>query len=1544
MKATNYSKILGFLVLFFISSNLLSAQNCACNAGFDQTICVTQPLTLTATAGTPRFTPNAFLWTKIAGPAAIITTATATTTTVTGLAPGNYVFEFSNKCADGLFAKDYISVAVLPEPPTALAGVDVAICTPAAVPLNANSVTAPITGTWTASPAVGTFLPNANAPNATYTPPAGAAVYTLTWTTSNGICTKTDVMTVTVAAPTLPVNAGVDQTLSCNGSCATLNGSIPGITPPQSGFWTVVSGPNVPVFTNPNLRNTSVCGLVPGSYTLRWTVSGTCGNGQDDVVINVTNINTNPTNVAVTYNIYCATPTVTSQVLTGTALAAGETGVWVLTSGQAGVVISPNTTTATITTSNLTGTFPYTFTWKKTNIATGCNITVTHTINRNDGIQNLSNPADVELPCAATSGTFTISYTNTGTITSGITRTGVRVSGPAAVGSASYASSATIGAIRTDTWNITGMTTPGTYVYRIQYGNACGSTFRDIAVTTSGQPGLVNAGSDIVLPCNTLTANPTGSSVSSGAGYTLKWIQVSGPNTATLSGTNTLSLNMSLLIQGTYKMRLTVSGGNNCPTSYDDMIVIVTQQVPTIATTGPDATICAGSFQLMGNTVNPPELQGQWTVLPNFGVTFLPNGKVPNAVATGLAPNTVYTFTWQVSNSCGSVTSGIQTVTTTNVSGPPPSVTGIDVCVASTTTSLPLTGNAPGIYTPSWQALNAGSSITTTNTQNTTANFTGGVGTYRFVYSINSVGCASFPDTIVVTLANVITANAGTDINICTPIIPQTTTLTGSVIPFGSTAAWSQISGPNVPTINTPNNNTTAVSNLIAGIYEFEYRIFSGICTEVADIVNVRIGQEPTAANAGPDQALCSASTTPSITLAGSAVTVGTGYWQVVSSPAGSPTPVFSNQNLGTSTFSSITNGTYQLVWSSINGAVCPTSTDTVNITLTAKAQLPNDFSVCNATEITLTGNANTSGVFTQVGATPAGVTLTTNSPNTALASGLSANGNLPQAYTFRYSLPAVGACVASFDDLIVTINPTPTAANAGPDVEVCFNATTTTITGNIATVGTGSWIRESGPNTPTAGATNGNAIDTLLTNIIPGLYVYRYEVNTSTCSPSIDRMQIVKEVTANAGADQRFCNATTINLSGNAPIINTATWTQVSGPNTATVTTPNSPLSGVTGLIPGTYIFRWSITSPGACAANVDDVQIIIDPPVTGINAGTDQTFCEGSTVPFTIGTALQAGVTYTWTPAILLDNAALAQPTFNGVNNAGTYTYTVRGNIGACETFDNVVITVVPKPIVNIVRTVNCTSVFTATDAGVPSPSYTWNFGTSSTPNTATSAGPHTISYGSYTGSSNISLTINSSNGCSNSAIVPINLTCAPTPIKIDYFTASWQADAALLQWKNGAAISFSTFEVERSLDGITFTKIKSVAFIITQNFYSLLDNTISVNEATVYYRIKLVDNNGSYTYTNIIVLKRKNTNKIDVAPNPFIAFVDIGFTSDKKDNGVIQLFSTSGSLIKTTTINVNRGYQKYTLQNLQLLQSGMYIIKIITSSNVYSAKIVK
>ena len=84
----------------------------------------------------------------------------------------------------------------------------------------------------------------------------------------------------------------------------------------------------------------------------------------------------------------------------------------------------------------------------------------------------------------------------------------------------------------------------------------------------------------------------------------------------------------------------------------------------------------------------------------------------------------------------------------------------------------------------------------------------------------------------------------------------------------------------------------------------------------------------------------------------------------------------------------------------------------------------------------------------------------------------------------------------------------------------------------------------------------------------------------------------VTPPTTANAGMDQTLAAcATTTTLAGNTPSVGTGTWSVVSG--TATITTPSSATSGVTGLIVGTTAtLRWTTTN-GGCTPSTDDVVI---------------------------------------------------------------------------------------------------------------------------------------------------------------------------------------------------------------------------------------------------------------------------------------------------------------------------------------------------------------
>ena len=108
-----------FLLLILLIGGIYGAkaQNCAVNAGIDQTICVGTPLTLTATSGLNFFSPPNIKWSQLSGPnTAVITSQFSKITTVTGTIPGDYYFKFIGKCIDGIFTSDIVKITVLAYP------------------------------------------------------------------------------------------------------------------------------------------------------------------------------------------------------------------------------------------------------------------------------------------------------------------------------------------------------------------------------------------------------------------------------------------------------------------------------------------------------------------------------------------------------------------------------------------------------------------------------------------------------------------------------------------------------------------------------------------------------------------------------------------------------------------------------------------------------------------------------------------------------------------------------------------------------------------------------------------------------------------------------------------------------------------------------------------------------------------------------------------------------------------------------------------------------------------------------------------------------------------------------------------------------------------------------------------------------------------------------------------------------------------------------------------------------------------------------------
>jgi len=1264
------------LLIFILISTYTYSQNCTVNADIDQTVCSNASVSLTGSVtGLPTL-PLVTNWSQVSGPSAIITNPSSLLTTVTGLISGNtYVFRFSSSCTDGSLVYDDMQV-VVNNITTANAGPDfLPICPNAPSTerrLAANAVGTGETGAWTIVSGTGLTITTSSSPTSAFTMTSAPGNSVLRWTIRNNStgCSTFDEVTIPKMGGTT-ISAGPDKTLA---ACYTppftstvLAGSVAGNgIGGQIGTWTVISGPSVPTITNPNVNNSTVSNLIEGVYIFRWTVTGTCFNGSDDVQITVPGGIGAATTATATISGNPTLPFCDGRdnvVLVGNTPKVGETGVWTQTAPvQLATIGSPNSPITTVT--GLNSAYDYNFRYTITNTVSGCNTVANRSITYATAPDiNITTSKPLVAACGVTTASIAFTQSGTGTVQYSI------ISGPTTT------TFPTIPSTYANTGNsplvLTGLDNGGTYLVRLRKqsgtGSTCSTDYDEITLLMSKEPSLSSAGSNQLFACSVTEGSLNGNipAPTTGSG---RWSQVFGPNTATILNPLDPKTLISGLTNGNYIFRWLISNGDQCSTNQSDVIVGVTSITPTSAAAGSDREVCYNSPLTLDGNAPALNETGTWSVIPSTGLTFS-NINSKNAVVNGMSPNTVYTFKWTIANSCGSSFDEV-VITTNSILGPIACHAGSDQCLASGTTNLTLAGNDPSAGTGLWTKI-IGPAATITNPNLNTTTVTGLTdGIYQFEWSITRNECTVTRDTVTITISKTTTtAAAGSDQIIC----GTSTILSGNDATTPTTSGigtWSVASGSGGVVFGDVHSPNSTVSNLTSGVYTLRWTITNGDCSSNYDDVKLFVSIPPATALAGPDLFRCdvnSATMAANAPLAGQ----GTGYWSIVSGPG---SPVITDIYSPTTTITGLTTGVYTFSWNIQNGPYCAVSSDNVVVEYVPNAYAGSNLNYCNAISANLFGNPSTTGTWTQIGISPNVATITATTPSTVTVSGL-----IPGTYTFRYTINTVDC--STFDEMNVVISGDPTIANAGADQDLC-NATTWTMNANTPTVGTGSWFRFSGPNTPTI--SSASSPTATITNAVAGTYIYEWRITNGTCI-SVDRVHITIsniDASANAGLDQlQVCGSVAV-LDATQPTNGVGEWSQISGPNTAVFSSLILRNASATGLIAGTYVFRWSVSN-GFCTPVTDDVSITVFTNPTTPLAGADQNLC-GAESTTLAGNTITLG-TGTWTkesgPACNITSINSETSTVTGLLQ-GTYIFRWTSVLGSCTLFDEVTINVLASP----------------------------------------------------------------------------------------------------------------------------------------------------------------------------------------------------------------------------------------------------------------------
>lgn len=166
---------------------------------------------------------------------------------------------------------------------------------------------------------------------------------------------------------------------------------------------------------------------------------------------------------------------------------------------------------------------------------------------------------------------------------------------------------------------------------------------------------------------------------------------------------------------------------------------------------------------------------------------------------------------------------------------------------------------------------------------------------------------------------------------------------------------------------------------------------------------------------------------------------------------------------------------------------------------------------------------------------------------------------------------------------------------------------------------------------------------------------------------------------------------------------------------------------------------------------------------------------------------------------------------------------------------------------------------------------------------------------------------------------------------PLDLLSFRAAWQNTVARLDWKVANEINVQQMNVERSVVNGTYNTIGTVMAGGISD-YHFIDSFPSVDQNK--YRLKIIDHDGRYTYSPVLLLtgKQTGTRLLAAYPNPSRDLVNLAILSDK--GGVLQwkLHDLNGTVVLSGEQLLYKGSNLLQLKQFGQLPAGQYLLQLL------------
>lgn len=186
-------------------------------------------------------------------------------------------------------------------------------------------------------------------------------------------------------------------------------------------------------------------------------------------------------------------------------------------------------------------------------------------------------------------------------------------------------------------------------------------------------------------------------------------------------------------------------------------------------------------------------------------------------------------------------------------------------------------------------------------------------------------------------------------------------------------------------------------------------------------------------------------------------------------------------------------------------------------------------------------------------------------------------------------------------------------------------------------------------------------------------------------------------------------------------------------------------------------------------------------------------------------------------------------------------------------------------------------------------------------------------------------------------------------PLPVTLLQFNAKVQNKDVLLNWATAAELNNRGFELERSVDGKEF---QNIGFVEGKNNssaradYQFNDASALAHSQVLYYRLKQLDFDGKYTYSDMVRVQSGNAvlNGVSVSPNPFTVNAQVRLNTLFNGAAHITISDVQGRVVLNEVHEVDAGNNAINLQNMESLKQGVYFMRVSVGGENMVVKMVK